>query len=108
MLKSGPRSARPRWLCMEQSTATFSLPTDVCWEPVPHFMVMSKLPVWPLTRTPAFKAARRSLAGAVRQTLFQGGNDPELPDLTDGGPSCQESQIAGGAFWEAAGVSAKY
>jgi len=39
-----------------------------------------------LTRTPAFKAARRSLAGAVRQTLFQGGNDPELPDLTDGGP----------------------
>src|SRR5207253_5562322 len=71
MLKSGPRSARPRWLCMEQSTATFSLPTDVCWEPVPHFVVMSKLLVWPLTRTPAFKATRRSLAGAVRQTLFQ-------------------------------------
>src|SRR6266550_7755110 len=94
MLKSGPRSARPRWLCMEQSMATFSLPTDVCWEPVPHFVVMSKLPVWPLTRTPAFKAARRSLAGAVRQTLFQGGNDPELPDLTDGGPSWHMAEFA--------------
>src|SRR5205085_11402768 len=70
-LKFGPRSARPRWLGMEQSTATFSLPTDVCWEPVPHYVKISKLPVWPLTRTPAFKAARRSLAGAVRQTLSQ-------------------------------------
>jgi len=26
------------------------------------------------------------LAGTVRQTLFQAGHDPELPDLTDGGP----------------------
>jgi hypothetical protein len=98
MLKSGPRSAWPRCLCMEQSMVTFSLPTDVCWKQVPQFVVMSKLPVWALTRTPAFKAARRSLAGAVRQTLFQGGNGPELPDLTDGGPGCQESQIADGAF----------
>src|SRR5437867_1003090 len=80
MLKSGPRSAWPRWLCMEQSMATFSLPTDVCWEPVPHFVVMSKLPVWPLTRTPAFKATRRSLV----KTLKSGNTDPELPDLTDG------------------------
>src|SRR5438552_11019508 len=80
MLKSGPRSAWPRWLCREQSMATFALPTDVCWKPVPQFVVTSKLPVWRLTRTPAFKAARRSLAGAVRQTLFQGGNGPELPE----------------------------
>src|SRR5437764_649042 len=84
MLKSGQRSAWPRWLCREQSMATFALPTDVCWKPVPQFVVTSKLPVWRLTRTPAFKAARRSLAGAVRQTLFQGGNGPELPEA-DGG-----------------------